>query len=480
MITKSSPNGASPAVKFDHAVVIGGSIAGLSAARVLIDHFARVTIIERDRLSEAPEFRRGVPQSRHVHVLRLRGQQILNQQFPGLTDELVTSGALLVNAGQQAEFHLFGQWRAPRYPSAIVSVACGRPLLESTLYHRLRRQPRITVIEEFEVAGLAVAARAERVAGVRLRPKGSLSRQETTLAADLVVDASGRGSKAPRWLAGLGYMPPRETVVNAFPGYTSRIYERPAGFSEPWETMYIIPTPPDSPRGGVIIPMDRERWLVTLIGVGRHYPPTDPDGFDDYARHLPSPRLSEALRGARPLTKPYGFRRTENRLRHYERLPRYLEGFVVMGDSVCALNPIHAQGMTVAALSSQVLERSLQAAGSRTGLAGRFQRALAEAVAGPWQMSLSIDRRWPATAGISEPLDELTQLRQTYFSWVMRAMVHNPTVAERFFHVQHMVEPPASLFQPAIVAEVLRSTPSQVQAAVDIQPLLAQNRPVAA
>lgn len=466
---------------FGHAIVIGSSIAGLTAARVLTDHFAKVTIIERDHLPDNPEFRYGVPQARHVHVLRLRGQNILEQQFPGLIDELLAEGAELINTGNQADFFLFGQWRTPPYRSAINNIAASRPLLDATVYHRVAAHPKVAVLQEYEVISLKVDERGERVTGVRLRHRGEAHAPETELEADLVVDASGRQSKAPQWLESLGFGRPPESVVNAFAGYTTRIYRRPAGPDRRWKTSYIIPTPPDSPRGGVIVPLEGDRWLVTLIGMGGDYPPNDEAGFLEFAHSLPSRRIYEAIKAAEPLNEPHAFRRTENRLRHYDQLPRHLEGFLVMGDAVCGLNPIHAQGMSVAAMGSLALDRTLQAqhhsgSGDLTGLARAFQQALSEVVAGPWHMATSTDRRWPTTEGAEEPLDFMTQLRQTYFTWVLRTMIHNPVVAEAFFHVQHMLEPPATLFRPEIMAQVLQSTPAELQQAVDIGPLLAMRQ----
>jgi hypothetical protein len=197
--------------------------------------------------------------------------------------------------------------------------------------------------------------------------------------------------------------------------------------------------------------------------MGGDYPPTDEEGFLAFARSLPGQRFYEAIKEAEPLTKPYGYRRNENRLRHYDRLPRYLEGFLVCGDAVCGLDPIHAQGMTVAAMGSLALDRCLKAqrshpAAGLTGLARTFQQELAQVVAGPWHMATSTDRRWPKTEGAAEPLDLATRLRQKYFNLVMQTMVHNSKVAERFFHVQHMVEPPQRLFQPDILFRVLIST----------------------
>jgi 2-polyprenyl-6-methoxyphenol hydroxylase-like FAD-dependent oxidoreductase len=384
---------------FGRAVVIGGSIAGLTAARVLSDYFERVTIIERDRLPELAEFRRGTPQARHAHILPLRGQMILEQQFPGLVEELAANGAISIDGSSEMAFFIAGGWHEVRHHTAAVSTTCSRPLLETTIYRRLAQQDDVQIIQEHEVTGLEVDEQGERVTGVRLRRRWDVQAGETGMAADLVVDTSGRESRAPAWLAGLGYTPPRESVVNSFPGYATRIYRRPAEFSEPWKIIYIRPTPPDSFRGGLIIPIEGGRWQVTLVGMSRDYPPTDEEGFLEFARSLPTPKLYEAIKAAEPLTRPCGYRRTENRLRHYEQLPRYLEGFLAGGDAACALNPVYALGMTAAALTGQALAGSLktQRPGDVAGLAQTFQQALHQVVAGPWQMATREDRRWPAT-----------------------------------------------------------------------------------
>lgn len=396
--SNSPPNGP----VFGHAVVIGGSIAGLTAARVLSDHFARVTVLERDHLPEAPEFRSGAPQARHIHTLPLRGQAILEGYFPGLAAELLASGATSIHDSGQVAFFRAGGWHALRDHSAIMSISFSRPLLENVLVRRVAALPGVHIVQESDVVGLRVDETGQRVSGVRWRPRHTQAVHEVELAADLVVDASGRDSRAPQWLASLGYTPPQETTVNAFAGYATRIYQRPGGFAADWVTMHIKPTPPDSSRGGVIIPIEGDRWHVTLAGMGGDYPPIDEQGFMDFARSLPSPRLDQAIQAAEPLTKPYGYRRGENRLRHYDKLPRYLEGFLVYGDAVLVLNPVYAQGMTMVALGSLALEHSLAAhvhqggTGGLVGLAGSFQKQLSRVTASAWQMVTREDRRWPA------------------------------------------------------------------------------------
>lgn len=382
-----------PAV-FGHAVVIGSSIAGLAAARVLSDHFDRVTLIERDRLPATPDFRRGAPQGRHAHLLLPPGQAILEQLFPGLNVALLAAGTTFINSGPETTFFLDGAWH-----DDLTCLSCSRPLLESTLHQRVTAHPRVRILQGHDVLDLAVDSHRQQVTGVRLRRRGSAS-TEISLPAQLVVDASGRGSRAPPWLASLGYTPPRETIIDPFTGYTTRIYRRPPGFAENWNLLRVRRTPPDGTRGGLISPIEGDRWYVTLIGMSRDYPPTDEEGFLAFARSLPSPRIYEAIGAAEPLSGIHGFRNTENRLRHYEELPRYLEGLLVCGDAVCAVSPVHAQGMTSALLGLEGLAGCLAEQHSRghlTGLAQTFQQRLRQATQGVWKLVIGDDLRWPAT-----------------------------------------------------------------------------------
>jgi 2-polyprenyl-6-methoxyphenol hydroxylase-like FAD-dependent oxidoreductase len=397
---------------FGHAVVIGSSIAGLTTARILADHFSRVTIIDRDRLPETPEFRRGIPQAHHPHTLPLRGQTLFEQLFPGLMAELLANGATSISAGSEMAFFIAGAWHQLRRHSGVLFTASSRPLLEATIYRRLASHPRIYIIQEHEAVGLQVDRYSQQVTGVQLRSRRGLYPNETRLLADLVVDASGRDSQAPQWLAGLGYTPPAETTIKAFSGYASRIYRFPGGFPGSWKTMYIKPSPPDSSRGGVIIPLEGDRWHVALVGMGRDYPPVDEAGFLAFARSLPTPQFYETIKTAEPLTKVYGYRRTESRLRHYDRLPRYLDGFLVTGDAAFALNPVYALGMTAAITGSLALERSLkmQQAGHITGLARTFQQQLGRSLADLWQMVSTQDQRWPATEVIEESVSVRPQI----------------------------------------------------------------------
>ena len=387
---------------FRQGVVIGSGIAGLTAARVLANHVGRVIVVERDHRPDDAGARPGVPQAHHPHNLQPQGQQILEQLYPGVTRELADAHAIQLDGPGDVAFHYEGAWRTPRSGGRHATISCSRRLLEETISLRTFANRRIEIMHGYEVAGLYQQTEGRRVGGVHLQPRRGTIGVELDLDANLVVDASGRRSRAPQWLAGLGYRPPEEWHIDALVGYASRLYRRPPGFSESWKMLYIRPTPPAGTRGGVILPMEGERWHVALMGVGGDYPPTDETGFLAFARSLPAQALYEAIKAAEPLDRIRGFRSTDNRVRRYDTLPRSLEGFLVIGDATYALNPLYAQGMTAALLSAQALAAAFQNhPGRETGdvqeLARAFQGRLREAVAAPWRLATRIDWQWEAT-----------------------------------------------------------------------------------
>jgi 2-polyprenyl-6-methoxyphenol hydroxylase-like FAD-dependent oxidoreductase len=435
-------------------VVIGGSMAGLLTARILADHFDGVTVLERDRYAESPGPRRGIPQGRHAHVLLGRGQEILQELFPGIADELQAAGAPLVDtAGDIA-------WRTPegwstRFPSRLTMLSASRDLLDWTVRRHVAALPSVSFQEGAEVIGLATDPSGRAVTGVKQRrrqPGDHSPPNEEWRAADLVVDTGGRGSRAPQWLEALGFGRPEETVVNAFLGYASRIYGIPAGAKVDWKALYVQSKPPSGTRDGLILPVEGGRWIVTLSGRGGDYPPTDETGFLAFARSLSDPKLYAAIRDAEPLSAIAGFRGTENRLRHFERLDRWPEGFVVLGDAACALNPAYGQGMTAAGLGALALGQCLRRRGP--GLAKRFQAALATVNTVPWLFSTGEDFRSPATVG-GRP-GWRTRWQHHYVNQVVRLATHDAGVRLTLLKVLHLLQPPTALFRPGILWALLR------------------------
>jgi 2-polyprenyl-6-methoxyphenol hydroxylase-like FAD-dependent oxidoreductase len=431
------------------AVVIGGSMAGLWAAQVLLRHFARVAIVDRDSFPDGPVARKGVPQGRHVHVLLGRGMQVAEALFPGITAELAAAGAPEINWGSDALTY-FGPTQAPRFHADVITRTSSRPLLEALLRQRLRANPRVVFLPDRDAIGLLHDTRTKKVLGVRLRQRdGRELGPVEELRADLTVDASGRDTKTPAWLQGLGYGETEEVTINAFLGYATRWYRPPAGFTPDWKVLLIFGRFPHHPTGGVIFPIEDGRWIVTLSGMADRLPPTDEVGFREFARTLSHPSVYEAIKDAEPISPLYGYRRTENILRRYERLPRWPRNYAAIGDAVCAFNPVYGQGMTASGVAAQVLDRCLRE--GRT--MAEFQRRLAQANAIPWTLSTSADFRWPTTVGGTP--DRLTRLMHRYMDYVQDLAAENVGVLKTFQEVLHMTAPPAALFRPPVLGRVL-------------------------
>jgi len=363
-----------------HAIVVGGSITGLLSARVLLDSFELVTIIETDRLPTTPNVRQGVPQSTQPHVLFAKGYRILEHLFPNIGNELSAAGALPIDWVR--EFHHFdrGGWSAnAELPSDIVSFTCSRPLLEWIIRRRLSDFPKVQFIEQHRVTGLLYNDSQTQINGVRLRSISGSTEDE--LLATLVVDASGRRSQAPHWLESLGFTPPLETVINPFLSYATRRYREPKDCQADWKVMLISHSPPRGTRLGYLAKIEGGEWIATLGGYGHDIPPLDDEGFLEFARSLPSSKFYEAIKDAEPTSRIYAHRATANRLRHYEEviLP---QGFVVLGDAVCALCPVYGQGMTVSALSAIVLRDWLHEQRGQflnnSPMSSNFQKSLAK------------------------------------------------------------------------------------------------------
>jgi 2-polyprenyl-6-methoxyphenol hydroxylase-like FAD-dependent oxidoreductase len=428
-------------VNRDHAVVIGGSMTGLLAARVLLDHFDRVSLVERDRFPAGAAFRPGIPQSRHLHVLWTRGLEIMEDLFPGVEKTLLAAGAVELRAPADALWLTPAGWRGRFDLRRLLTFS--RPLLDWALRTRLTAEGAcaLDVLEGNEVTGLA--PRGPDVAGVRLR-------SGETMTADLVVDATGRSSRAPAWLATLGYPAPPETLVDPLLGYASRFYAIPDGFDPGWKALYLQAAPPATRRTGGLFPQEGGRWICSLSGAGRDYGPTNEEAFLAFAKGLRDPVLYEAIRDAEPLSPITGFRRTANHRRHYERLPAWPRGFVVMGDAACAFNPIYGQGMSVAAISALALDRCLRE--DPADLERRFQRRVARSAAGAWLVATGEDLRYPETEAARTGLS--TRLINAYVDRVVAAANVDQRVCAKLLDVLALSSAPASLFSPGVLARV--------------------------
>jgi flavin-dependent dehydrogenase len=437
------------------AVVIGGSLAGLCAARTLADHADQVTVVDRDRFPDHPEVRKGVPQAHHLHVLITAGQRALEQLFPGILAELYEAGAVPVAAPTDILYLTATGWRE-RFPATHRLVGASRELIDWTVRRRLLDDGRIRFLAAHEAVGLLGADGA--VTGVRLRPRGDDGERVDELAADLVVDASGRGSHAPDWLVDLGYPPPEQTRVDAGLGYASRRYVLPDGVGEDWKNILILPEPPVSSRGGVLFPIENNRWMVTLGGMGDDQPPTEEDGFLEFARGLRSPLIHDVIKEGTPDSPIHGFLQTSNHRRHYESMPRWPSGFLVVGDAACSFNPVYGQGMSVAAQTAVALAAHLRSRPPGAPLLDRSAQAVAvRCGTAAWLIATGADLRFPTTTGARPGLRE--RFSHRYLDRVGNVANRDPYVSEVLTDVLHLVRPPTALVRPRVLARVLRGRP---------------------
>jgi 2-polyprenyl-6-methoxyphenol hydroxylase-like FAD-dependent oxidoreductase len=430
----------------EHAVVLGTSMAGLLAAQVLTEAYERVTLVDRDGPPPAGQQRKGVPQGRHAHILLPRGQRALEELFPGICDDLRRAGAVVANPGTNISYTLGGRTLS-QFASEDQVIHASRPLLEATVRARVAALPGVAFVTGCDAVGL-VAPDSARITGVRLirRTPGSAEQQ---LDADLVIDAMGRGSRTPVWLERLGYAAPPVNEIRIDVSYASRYYRLSPQALAGAKGVVIGPRPQLS-RGLAMLAVEGDRWLVTLAGVGAHNrPPTDPDGYLWFAESVTPLTVFLAIRGGTPLGEVVTHRYPADVWRRYERI-RLPGGLLVIGDAMCCLNPIYAQGMTIAALQALELRRALSR--GSVGLTRRYFRAAARVITGPWRMAVAAELAMPEVEG-SRGL--MTRLLTAYTDRVQAAAVHDSAVAGQFMRVIGLLEPPTRLLRLTMLARVL-------------------------
>jgi 2-polyprenyl-6-methoxyphenol hydroxylase-like FAD-dependent oxidoreductase len=432
----------------DRAVVLGASMAGLLAARVLADAYAQVTVVDRDQLPEGSTHRRGVPQGHHIHALLARGQQALEELFPGLTAALVAQGVPTGDMLANARVYLSGH-RLRQTHTGLVLLCASRPVLEGYVRARVRALPNVAVQDSCDMVGLAVTPDGRQVTGARVQRREGGSAEEL-LGADLVVDATGRGARTPVWLEALGYARPAKDEVRIRLGYASRNYRLPPGALGN-DLAVLHGLTPQHPRGGALQVLDGHRLMVTLGGVLGDHPPTDPDGFLAFARSLRFPDIYETIADAEPLDDPVAFRFPASVRHRYEHLTRFPDGLLVLGDAVSSFNPIYGQGITVAALQALALRRHLE-----PGIQPQPRRVfadLARVVHVPWDIAAGGDLVFPGVPG-QRPLK--VRLISAYLARLHAAAAHDATLASAFVRVIGMVAPPQSLLGPGVALRVLQ------------------------
>lgn len=432
----------------ERAVVLGGGIGGLLAATVLAGTYQSVLVVDRDQLAGVGGPRRGVPHGRHAHALLARGQQIFEELFPGLHQQMIGEGVPSGDIAGNLRWYFNGRRLRPA-STGLDSVSATRPVLEAHVRRRVGAIANVGFLESHAIRDLVTDGHG-RVTGVRVAGEAGPS-NERVLDADLVVDATGRGSRMPAWLEDLGYARPAEDRVKMDLAYTTRHFRLRR---DPYGTdLSINPVAsPAFPRGAFFPKLGDDISMLSLTGILGDHPPADLEGFLDFARSLPAPEIYAAIRDAEPVDEAATFRIPASVRRRYERLTAFPTGLLVFGDAVCAFNPVYGQGMTAAALQAVALRDHLQRFDEPGAL--RFFRQIARSIDAPWEISTSGDLGFP---GVEGKRTAKVRIGNAYISRLHAAATNDPFVTGAFFRVAGLVDPPQALMRPRVIAHVLRN-----------------------
>src|SRR3984893_13060549 len=434
------------------AVVIGAGMGGLTAAGALVDHFDQVVVLERDTLASETTYRAGTPQARHVHALLLSGQRALSELFPGFEQDLARAGAVPLRVGLDVRVERPGYDPFPQRDLGWSSYAVSRPTIERAVRRRVESRANTTLRQRCRVQEVLASPNGEAVTGVRYENGNGASE---TIAADLVVDASGRGALTLALLQSIRLPPPEETTIGIDLGYATCVFDIPDDASTDWKGVMTFGQAPQNSRGGLMLPLEGNRWMATIGGRHGDVPSGDAEGFLTYARALRTPTIYNAISRAKRLggVARYGF--PESVRRHFERLEVFPRGLRPIGDAIWRFNPVYGQGMSVAALEACLLQRLLEDLGKDSdpiaGLATTFFVEVETLIETPWSVAI-LDFVFPDTRG-QRPGDFDTTLK--FGITLTRLAAEDPAVQKLTAEVQHLLKPRSVSRAPALVQRVL-------------------------
>lgn len=426
------------------AWVLGGSVAGLLAARALSDHFDRVFIVDRDSTLGLSTPRKGAPQGRHVHALLPRGVAAVEKMFPGIFAEIVDGGATNGDLCGDAQWCPGGH-RLKRSESNLRVIAATRPFIESFIARRVTELPNVELVTD--TVGIGFTADKGAVTGIRLRDRSGAERVE---AANVFVDATGRASQLPKWLEEAGFSAPPEDRIDVKLQYATARFRRSTA---PDLDLYaaIVGASPDQPRGGIAQAVEDDVLQVSMAEYANS-PPLNVEEFVEYAKTLPQPDLYNWMRGAEAIDQVKTQRVPSTYRRHFDRARGLPDGLLAIGDAVCAFNPVYAQGMTVAAVEAELLGQCL--ARGKKSLSSRFFKAIRTVTGITWQIGATNDLSLPQVEG---KRDFMTRIIGGWINRVQQAATIDSEIAERFIRVAALLDPPSSLLSPLFAWRVLRT-----------------------
>lgn len=435
----------------DHSVVLGAGIAGLLAAAALADTRHDVTVVERDRLPDNPSQRRGIPQGPHLHSLLSRGWHTIEALVPGLTGDVIAAGGhVLDDARLGARMHIqngkyaFNRTDPVADPAALATYLVTRPLLEWALRRRVAALPNVVIKDGHDIGEL-VADRPDRITGVTIIDRRTGAVQ--TLDADLVVDATGRATRAPLLLGMLGYDRPPQRSFAVRGVYYSQQIAIPDQDAFPERLVLVVP-PGSAGRGGLAAG-EHGTWTLTIAAHADAHPAppaTLADMLTLAEKFVPS-HILPALCQAVPLSDVAVYRYPGGIWHRYDRCTRYPDGLLAIGDALCCLDPIHGQGITMAARHAQALRAHLRE--RRSVEPQRFYQSLTQMIAPVWATN--------QPPGHSSDRGVKDKVRRHAVRWTLRKTLESAddiVVTERLVRIVNMIDPPQRLLEPRVLARV--------------------------
>jgi len=432
--------------------VIGAGISGLSAAKALAEFFPSVIVIDRDRLISDAKVRPGTPQATQTHALLGGAVKGLEELFPGLAKDLLRVGAVPVNPGIETLMEFPGLDSAPRSKWDWAVFSLTRPLIELTMRRRLEESGNVTLHEESRATKIAGASDGSFITGVEIE---TADESHDTVAADLIVDASQHGLLTLSFLRATGMPVPVETNIGVDIRYGTGQFELRPGATGEFKTIITAAKAPQSVRAGYLVPVENNRYQLLLVGRGNDIPPSDLDGFLEFARNLSTPTIYNAIQGAKPVSTIARFGFPESKWRHFGRLESFPRGLLPCGDAICSLNPVYGQGMTVAVQEANLLRRLMSTSATTSSALGTLTQAFLGEVEAlieqPWTISAIADFIFPQTRGERPP--DLEQRLKSQFA-LGRIASRDASVYRLLTEVRHLLKPMSVLREPELTRRV--------------------------
>jgi 2-polyprenyl-6-methoxyphenol hydroxylase-like FAD-dependent oxidoreductase len=439
-----------PKILADTAVVIGAGIGGLTAAAALAEFFSRVVVLERDELPMKPAHRRSLPHGRHLHALLGGGLRALEELLPGFGDDLAAVGAVRLES-KDVRVERPGFDPFPQRDLGQHLYALSRPLFESELRRRVSLFSNVTFRSRCRAREILGSGTAGCAQGVRFENQDN---KLETLTADLVVDATGRGTMTLAFLKTFGYPLPKESRIGIDLSYVSATFVVPDNAPSDWKALQLFADPRGSGLGGVIAPIEGGRWILTVSAMHGGKPPRDHEGFLHYVRQLRTPTMYNAIRNAELIGDIERFAFPENVRRHFERLESFPQGLLPMADAACRFNPKYGQGMSVAAAEALSLRQQLALLADQDDALARLASAYFEAATPIVEMAwglASLDFAYPQTRGTRpEGLDDALK----FLSALIRLAARDPEIHKLMNEVQQLMRPSTVYREPALVRQI--------------------------